>query len=433
MKVEIADKAAALRILVLGATGHLGRAITRSLLERGHILHGLARGPSTVTAASPGVTWHFADISSLKQTSDWMPLLHGCDVVINAAGALQDGSRDRLADAHVNAIRALAEAMPASGLLVHISAPGVSPSASTAFYRSKAEGDAAIMASGCRYVIMRPAVVISPEAYGGSALLRALAVMPLAIPAIHPDSQMQTVALDDVVAYASRAAEGEFPSGTDLVLAETSSHSLRQVLLQFRQWFGLAPVPVITIPSWLARSISKCADLAGYVGWRSPLRSTALQVTSEGVTGNPAAGCRSLAETLAAMPATVQERWFARLYLLKAAGILMLALFWCASGVIGFLERDAAASVLTEAGFHVNTANAAVITGALADIALGLMVVVRRLMPAALGGMIALSAAYVLAATFFLPGLWLDPLGPLVKTLPAAMLAFVMLAIVPER
>ena len=47
--------------------------------------------------------------------------------------------------------------------------------------------------------------------------------------------------------------------------------------------------------------------------------------------------------------------------------------------------------------------------------------------------MIALSAAYVLAATFFLPGLWLDPLGPLVKTLPAAMLAFVMLAIVPER
>ena len=48
-------------------------------------------------------------------------------------------------------------------------------------------------------------------------------------------------------------------------------------------------------------------------------------------------------------------------------------------------------------------------------------------------GMIAVTALYLAAASIFTPGLWLDPLGPLVKTFPAALLAVLTLAILPER
>ena len=43
---------------------------------------------------------------------------------------------------------------------------------------------------------------------------------------------------------------------------------------------------------------------------------------------------KSLDDILAAQPAGVQDRWFARLYLLKPLAIGTLALFWFATGVI---------------------------------------------------------------------------------------------------
>ena len=42
-------------------------------------------------------------------------------------------------------------------------------------------------------------------------------------------------------------------------------------------------------------------------------------------------------------------------------------------------------------------------------------------------------AAYLLGATLWRPDLWIDPLGPLIKVVPAMMLALVMLAIIDER
>ncbi|WP_292543048.1 DoxX-like family protein, partial [Mesorhizobium sp.] len=51
----------------------------------------------------------------------------------------------------------------------------------------------------------------------------------------------------------------------------------------------------------------------------------------------------------------------------------------------------------------------------------------------ALIGMLVLTLAYLLAATFAEPALWLDPLGPLVKVVPSILLALTALAILDER
>jgi len=420
------------RILVLGATGHLGRAIARGLLSAGYQVHGLARAASPATRTMSGLHWHYGDLGRMTDPSSWRDLAAGMSAVVNAAGALQDSPRDDLAAIHVQFVAALVAALDPKTLLVHISAPGVSPSASTAFYRTKAAGDAAVRGSR-KWVILRPVLVVSPEAYGGTALLRALAAQPFAIPALNPHSLMQTVALDDVVAAVTDAVAGRIPPASDLVLAEPHPQPLADVLRQFRRWLGLSEAPVLAMPSWLGRATAFVADTAGALGWRSPLRSTALQVASEDVTGIATYPCRSLGETLDAMPATVQDRWFARAYLLKALAIVILSLFWIASSLIGLLNLPAATAVLTAAGFEHSTATILVIAGALADLALGVMAVVRKTTALALIGMIGLTAAYLAAATVFTPSLWLDPLGPLVKSVPAAMLALLMLAIEPER
>ena len=71
------------------------------------------------------------------------------------------------------------------------------------------------------------------------------------------------------------------------------------------------------------------AEWAGLLGWRSPARATALAQLSAGVVGDPspwtsATGIkpRSLDAILAERPASVQDRWFARLYWLKPVAIV---------------------------------------------------------------------------------------------------------------
>lgn len=363
----------------------------------------------------------------------WRELALDTDVIVNAAGALQDGPRDDLSAVHTTAIAALCAAASHGTLFIQISAPDVSPEASTAFYRSKAAGDDAVRASGLPWVMLRPAVVVSRDAYGGTALLRALAAFPGIIPVAYPETSLRCVSIDDVVATVVEAAQGRIPAGSDLDLGEPTERSLAEVLLLFRAWLGLPKAPVRWVPGALAHAVTALADAAGRLGWRSPLRSTAMIVAAGGVSGSPMRPCRSLETTLEDFPATVQELWFARLYLLKPVVLLLLSLFWLASGLIGIMQLPEAAAILTETGAAKTTASLAVLAGATVDLLLGALVRVRRWSAKALVGMIAVTIFYLAAASILTPGLWLDPLGPLVKTLPAAMLAMLALAVDPER
>ncbi len=69
----------------------------------------------------------------------------------------------------------------------------------------------------------------------------------------------------------------------------------------------------------------------------------------------------------------------------------------------------------------------------LIDIALGLAVLYRPRTRLALCGMILVTLAYLAGSLLMEPALWLDPLGPMVKTVPALALTLVALAILDER
>ncbi|MXN63494.1 NAD(P)H-binding protein [Stappia sp. GBMRC 2046] len=170
-----------MRILILGGYGLIGMGLVRRLSRSGHEIVGLGRNPKKGERIFPRAEWIAADISSLITPEAWAPYLEGVDAVINAAGALQDGARDSLSDIHERSIKALIKACESGGSqkFIQISAPGASATSSTAFYRTKAAADAALKESALAWLVLRPGVVIAPAAYGGTALLRALAAFPL--------------------------------------------------------------------------------------------------------------------------------------------------------------------------------------------------------------------------------------------------------------
>ena len=106
-------------------------------------------------------------------------------------------------------------------------AAGGGPGATTEFCRSKARGDQAVRGSGLDWGILRPGLVIGPDAYGGTALLRGLSAFPLLQPIILGSAPVQTVALADVARAAILAAEGKLPPGTEADLITPEPQPLR--------------------------------------------------------------------------------------------------------------------------------------------------------------------------------------------------------------
>ncbi|MEQ1709209.1 MAG: SDR family oxidoreductase [Terricaulis sp.] len=423
-----------MHILVLGGYGFIGLEAARALMTAGHDVAALGRHSAFGERVLTGARWIEADIARLDTPEKWAPLLTGVDVVVNASGALQDSARDNLTAVQDTAIRALVAACERTDVkrFVQISAPGADAASATGFLRTKAAADAALKASALTWVILRPGLVWGRTAAGGTALVRMLSAFPLVQPLVLAGARVQMADIDDVAAAIVAAVAGDIAAGADIDLVEPVPRTLADIVEQVRAWHGFAPAAArLEVARAIGGLIAYLADLAGWLGWRSPLRTTSLRALEQGVIGDasgwPTATFR---ESLKRRPATRQDRLFARMQLLLPLAVLTLSAFWIASGLIGLTRSEAAGAVLAGRTEH---AASLVLIGALADIALGLALLWRPWARAACFGMIALTGAYLVAGTLLTPHLWADPLGPLVKTLPAALLALVCAVLLEER
>ncbi len=422
------------KVLILGAYGLLGSGIAAHLSSQGIKVTGFGRNLQTAKRVLPEINWVIGDLRAYCRNEDWDIALEGITAVVNCSGALQDGPNDELEHIHHTMLEALATACLDRNIqLIQISAVGALVDASTNFLSSKARGDRAIRNSGVRYVIFRPGLILAPYAYGGTALLRMLAAFPMIQAISYPQAKIQTVSLSDVSQAVELALIGNVPDKFECDLVEKQTHNLQSVVIKLRKWLGFRTAKLnLTVPNMAAHAISKCADTLSWLGWNSPLRSTGVQVLREGVKGDPAQWnslnlfeVSSLDQTLSKMRATTEDRLSARVSALFPFLVLILSLFWILSGIFAFVSIDVAADVLENIGWSQQLASISVAFWAMIDIALGSAILLRKFAKVACIGMVITSIFYLVASSIFVPELWLDPLGPLVKVLPAILLALV--------
>jgi uncharacterized protein YbjT (DUF2867 family) len=427
-----------MNILVTGATGLIGSAVAASLAREGHHVVGLARHPRPELKIAG---WIALDIASAKAPELWTAHLEGIEVVVNCAGTLQDGAHEDTQAVHSSGVAALFAACANTGVrrVIHFSAIGVDRAQPSRFSATKYAGDRQLMATSLEWVVLRPSVVLGHSAYGGSALIRALAALP-AVPLMPATKPLQVVQLADVTATVSFFVRADAPTRLELELAGPERLSMADVVAQYRHWFGWRPARALVMPRWLAWLAYRLGDIAGVLGWRPPVRSNAALEIARGAIGSPDAwtaitGIRpqSLAAALAAEAATVQEKWFARLYLLKPAVFGILVIFWIGTGLISLsIGYPSGLALMHGTGAGV-LSGPTVVAGGLADIAIGACIAWRPLTRRGLYAALALTLFYAVAGTFLRPDLWIEPLGPLLKILPIFVLHLVALAIVDER
>ena len=208
------------KICVVGGSGFIGRHIVRMLAEQGHTVLVPTRDRER---AKHLITLPTVDVveAGVGDSAVLARLLAGCDAVINLVGILHSRpgmpyGRD-FASAHVELPQKLAAACLASGVpqFVQMSALCAADDAPSEYLRSKAAGEAAVLAAKDRLAVtvFRPSVVFGPE--DGflnlfATLLRLFPVMPLG----SPNARFQPVYVGDVArafvtALADRSSRGK--------------------------------------------------------------------------------------------------------------------------------------------------------------------------------------------------------------------------------
>jgi uncharacterized protein YbjT (DUF2867 family) len=428
-----------MRVLLTGATGLIGSAILSRLIEDGHTIVAVSRHPARAHVDSPNLLRVALDLTRMP-AADWGTHLLGVEAVINCAGVLQDNAYDSTA-VHAAGAANLFAACEAANVskVIHFSAIGVERETPTRFSATKAEGDQALMRRRLDWIILRPSVVLGRPAYGGSALIRGLAALPV-LPEGPDQGPLQIVLLDDVVRTVRFFLDERAPVQLAIDVAGPERLSLTAVVQAYRRWLGWKPARIIRAPRWAMSVAYALGDFVGWLGWRSPIRSTAKREIVRGAIGDNSlwrnvTGIepRSLRAFLMSEPPSVQERWFARLYFLKPMVFPVYAGFWIGTGLIALGPGyDIGVSLMREGGAGA-LSGPTVIAGGIADIVIGLGIAIRRSAKPALLAAIALSLLYIVTGSLLLPRLWEDPLGPMWKIWPMLVLNFIALAILEER
>lgn len=435
------------RVLVLGASGLIGRFVTDDLRRRQFAVIGVARSLSPAQRISPDdleLPIMAMDISALAE----LIRAHEIGVIVNCLGVLQDGPGSDTGAVHRDFVARLLSAMKQSGRgvrLVHISIPGNPADDRTAFSTTKREAERLIAVSGIAHAILRPGFVIAPSAYGGSAMLRALAALPFDLPAKERATPFQPVAVEDIAAtiawLATRPLDDAAARAVTWDLMQQEPVTLGAVIARFRLAFGTARSPRITLPKILLDLGAVAGDLAGRLGWMSPMRSTAIAEMRRGVSGDPRGWMEAtgiaparIDEMAGHRGASIQDQWFARLYLVKALIIASLSLFWIASGFIALvISFPATTAILTSRGWPEWFATPFAAVTSMMDIGIGVLITFRRTAAFGLLAGILVSLGYMAGCAILTPDLWLEPLGALVKTGPAIVLMLVALLTLDNR
>jgi uncharacterized protein YbjT (DUF2867 family) len=191
-------------IVLIGGSGFFGKHLAQELLSRGARLRIVSRNPERAYALKPlgnlgQVQFARCDVT---EPNSVVAALAGADAVVNLVGAFK-GNLDAVQGRGVGKIAAAAKAAGASAF-VHISAIGANAGSDVAYARTKAEGEAAVLAAFPAATILRPSLLFGQDDALVNMFAGLIASLP-ALPVFGPNAQLQPLYVDDAAAAVASA------------------------------------------------------------------------------------------------------------------------------------------------------------------------------------------------------------------------------------
>lgn len=237
-------------VTIFGGSGFLGTQIVQILGRRDFRVRVAVRRPDLAIHLRPlAAVGQIVPVqANLRFPHSVAHAVKGADMVINLVGLGNERGRQTFSAVNVEGARIVAEAARREGVrtLVQLSALGADTESPSAYARSKAEGDRAVLAAFPDAVILRPSILFGRDDTFFNLMGTLARYFPV-LPLIGGESRFQPAFVGDVAEAAGAAAEAKVAGGRIYELGgpEIVTHRelLRRILKETNRHNPLLPVP----------------------------------------------------------------------------------------------------------------------------------------------------------------------------------------------
>ena len=231
-------------ILLTGATGNVGSAVLRRLVDSGERVRCLVRDPRRLGAQRVRVQIALGD---LAQPASFRNALRGVDTVIHLAAAIRDQPRASIEELNGIATLRLVRAAQNARVerFVFFSALGASEHSAARFLRAKALSERRVLESGLNTVVFAPSIIYSPHD-PFMTLLRRMSLLPAVPIAGSGKAEYQPISAEDTAGCVIAALrDGAGPRRYELAGPQTLTYDdiVRTALRSFGRRRRLLHVP----------------------------------------------------------------------------------------------------------------------------------------------------------------------------------------------
>lgn len=249
---------------VLGGSGFIGRHTVRALARCGYRIRVGVRRPDLAGHLQPmgGVGQIHAVQANVRYPDSIARAVEGASVVIDLVGILAPAGRQTFEAVHVEGARTVARAARAAGAerMIFLSAIGADAKSPGRYGRTKAAGEAAVLAEFPGAVILRPSIVFGPEDDFFNRFAGMAASGPM-LPLIGGGrTKFQPVYVGDVAAAIEAAAEGRAKPGATYELGGPEVLTFRKLLDRVQEYTGRER-SYFPMPFWLASVVGTASAL----------------------------------------------------------------------------------------------------------------------------------------------------------------------------
>ncbi len=244
-------------VTIFGGSGFVGRYIARRLAKDGWRIRVACRNPNeAMFVRTYGAVGQVEPVfCNIRDDESVRAVTRGSDAVINCVGVLAEAGKNTFAAVQAEAPGRIARIAAAENVrrMIQISAIGADAGAASAYARTKAAGEQAVLEHMPDAVILRPSIVFGPEDEFFNRFAGMSRMGPV-LPVVGADTLFQPVFVDDVAAAAAVALQDPTLRGVyELGGPDVASfRELMQVMLGIVQRNRL----ILNIPFLAARGMA---------------------------------------------------------------------------------------------------------------------------------------------------------------------------------